>query len=61
MKVIQTIQTKIQYPEGDPYGDPVEVTFYTGEDKVQALAALISAAAAEDTKYYRILDTRIVF
>jgi hypothetical protein len=50
-RVVQTIRGR--------EGNEVDLTFFQGSDKVQALAALVSAAASEDNDpWFTILGVR---
>lgn len=53
MKVIKTIQA--------PFNDPVEITYYNGDDKVQAIAALVMATADTNEEFYHNHSVRIEF
>ena len=58
MRVIQNIQAV-----DIDNNEPVDVVYYTGDDLVQALSAIVSAAATygDDTKYYNVLSVSLVF
>jgi hypothetical protein len=57
--VIQTIQSTMPHVEGGGLPDPVEVRYYTGNDKVQAISALVSSAATAHDKYFTVLAVRM--
>lgn len=56
MRVIQTIQSPVL-----DAGRPVEVVFYTGDDRAAAIAAAASASVVTDNQYYKILSVRTEF
>lgn len=58
MKVFQKIQSTLPESTG-LLPPPVDFQFYSGDDKVAAIAALVSAAADSHNRFYRVLDVRL--